>query len=427
MASTYLTRTPSSAGNRKTWTWSAWIKLGVLGTPRNLFGAYAHAADNLAINIADTDTVSIRFYNNTEYQLGLNRVFRDTSAWYHLVFAIDTTLATEADRFIIYVNGVRETSFQAGANSQPTLDLQMTINEATATQIGRFNTGSYFDGEMSHINFIDGTAYDATAFGEYDANGVWTIKTSPSVTYGTNGFFILKNGNSVTDQSGNSNNFTVGGGTLTNTEDSPSNVFATWNPLVPLGSFSYGNTVWDSVSSGDGSAFSTLGAEAGKYYMECKVTTSNTDGWELGVAPAQRLDGAANGVGTTTIGGVGYTGDGNIRRAGSTVASGQTTFSQNDIIGCALDMDTRKVYFYKNGTALYGGVGVDLPSTTGAYLFGTGDWWGGVATQSTANFGNGYFGTTAVTDAGTNASGIGIFEYDVPTGFTALSTKGLNL
>jgi hypothetical protein len=87
---------------------------------------------------------------------------------------------------------------------------------------------------MSHIHFIDGTAYDATAFGEYDANGVWKIKTSPSVTYGTNGFFILKNGNSVTDQSGNSNNFTVAGGTLTNTEDNPSNVFATLNPLIQL-------------------------------------------------------------------------------------------------------------------------------------------------------------------------------------------------
>jgi hypothetical protein len=92
--------------------------------------------------------------------------------------------------------------------------------------------GNYFEGSMSHIHFIDGTAYDATAFGEYDANGVWKIKTSPSVTYGTNGFFILKDGNSVTDQSGNSNNFTVAGGTLTNTEDNPANVFATLNPLI---------------------------------------------------------------------------------------------------------------------------------------------------------------------------------------------------
>ena len=96
--------------------------------------------------------------------------------------------------------------------------------------IGKWVTSAYYhDGSMSHFTFIDGTAYDATAFGEYDANGVWKIKTSPSVTYGTNGFFILKDGNQCTDQSGNSNNFTVGGGTLTNTEDNPSNVFATLN------------------------------------------------------------------------------------------------------------------------------------------------------------------------------------------------------
>ena len=102
---------------------------------------------------------------------------------------------------------------------------------------------------MSHVHFIDGTAYDASAFGETDATtGEWKINTSPSVTYGNNGFFILKDGNSVTDQSGNSNNFTVGGGTLTKTEDNPSNVFATWNPLsicngsILKSTFTNGNT-----------------------------------------------------------------------------------------------------------------------------------------------------------------------------------------
>ena len=100
------------------------------------------------------------------------------------------------------------------------------------TYNGGSNYNRFFNGSMSHINFIDGTAYDASYFGETDATtGEWKIKTSPSVTYGTNGFFILKDGNSGTDQSGNSNNFTVGGGTLTKTEDNPSNVFATINPL----------------------------------------------------------------------------------------------------------------------------------------------------------------------------------------------------
>ena len=110
--------------------------------------------------------------------------------------------------------------------------------------IGKRNGNDWYNFTSGWLNvschtFIDGTAYDATAFGEYDANGVWKIKTSPSVTYGTNGFFILKDGNSVTDQSGNSNNFTVGGGTLTNTEDSPSNVFAT---LESFNRNNYGST-----------------------------------------------------------------------------------------------------------------------------------------------------------------------------------------
>jgi hypothetical protein len=430
MATTYLTRTPSSAGNRKTWTFSAWIKRSDTASQVGVLNTQPDSSNYTRIRFGSNKLRVLSVINGSTgsgFDKETSRVFRDNSAFYNIVIAYNSTLATSNDRVKIWVNGVLETdfsinSFGGGQN------LDSFVNATNLHDIGAEESASYFNGLMSHIHLIDGTAYDASAFGETDATtGEWKIKTSPSVTYGTNGFFILKDGNSVTDQSGNGNNFTVAGGTLTNTEDNPSNVFATWNSLVPKGTFSNGNTVWDSVASGDGSAFSTLGAEAGKYYMECKITTSNTDGWELGVAPAQRLDGASNGVGTSVIGGVGYTGDGNIRRAGSTIASGQTTFSQNDIIGCALDMDTRKVYFYKNGSALYGGVGVDLPSTTGAYLFATGDWWGSVATQSTANFGNGYFGTTAVSSAGTNASGIGIFEYDVPTGYTALSTKGLNL
>jgi hypothetical protein len=107
------------------------------------------------------------------------------------------------------------------------------VNSTSTIYIGeRPDDNAHFDGINESYTFLVMVhAYDATAFGEYDANGVWKINTSPSVTYGTNGFFILKNGNSVTDQSGNSNNFTVAGGTLTNTEDNPSNVFATLNPL----------------------------------------------------------------------------------------------------------------------------------------------------------------------------------------------------
>ena len=442
MASTYLTRTPSSAGNRQKWTWSAWIKLGALGTDRNLFGAYAHSADNFKINIADTDQVSMRFYNNTEYQLGLNRKFRDTSAWYHLVFAVDTTLASGGDRFKIYVNGVRETSFAAA--NDPTQNLQMTINEATATQIGRFNTGSYFDGSMSHINFIDGTAYDASYFGSTDATtGEWKINTSPSVTYGTNGFFILKDGNSVTDQSGNSNNFTVGGGTLTKTEDCPSNVFATLNALAKPGagnlpSFGNGNTHYNKTATGAGNnsmIVATLGATTGKFYYEYKMNDSNA--FIAGISTLDNTYYDANGGSMNTASGVGvaYQSSGNKIINGTSTTYGNS-YGSGNIVGVAFDLVNNVIYFSKDGVWQNSGDPTSGSSGTGGIgIATTGITYSPFAQNNGYNspssvyynFGNGYFGTTAVASAGTNASGNGIFEYDVPTGYTALSTKGLNL
>ena len=138
----------------------------------------------------------------------------------------------------------------------------------------------YFDGAMSHIHFCDGTQYAASDFGETDATtGEWIIKTNPSVTYGNNGFFILKDGNSVTDQSGaNSNNWTVGGGTLTKTEDNPSNVFATLNASVKkVSSMSFSNantTITTSGSQWEGSV-TTLAPTKGKWYWEAKYNTGS--------------------------------------------------------------------------------------------------------------------------------------------------------
>jgi hypothetical protein len=298
---------------------------------------------------------------------------------------------------------------------------------------------------MSHFHFIDGTAYQASTFGEYDANGVWKIKTEPSVTYGNNGFFILKDGNSVTDQSGNGNNFTVSGGTLTNTEDSPSNVFATWNPLV--GSNAGGATVYyPNLENGNTKATpgntaqnaiaaSTLGASSGKWYAEF-VLVSETD------------SGAASFIGVTddlsafqteniqTSSQVLYGDNGTVYSRNSSTPDTGTSFSTGDVVGVALDLDNNYIYFSVNGTFVSSGDptsgssgtgGYTLGSGTNEYFFMVGDSRDGNTSVFTANFGNGYFGTTAVSSAGTNASGIGIFEYDVPTGFTALSTKGLNL
>ena len=292
----------------------------------------------------------------------------------------------------------------------------------------------------SHVHFCDGQAYDASYFGETDSTtGEWKIKTSPSVTYGNNGFFILKDGNSVTDQSGQGNNWTVSGGTLTKTEDCPSNVFATWNALERAnGNFSFanGNTYSSITSAGYNYVTSTLGASSGKYYCEMKAnTTGGSNKWMFGIASHPSLEDNADYLGKDSDayayrGSAGdyYNNNNNTSYGNSCVAG--------DIIGVAMDLDNNKLYFSKNGTwqnsgdptsgsTGTGAISITTPST-GFYHFAWGDIDATGAHTMYANFGNGYFGTTAVSSAGTNASGNGIFEYDVPTGYTALSTKGLN-
>ena len=291
-----------------------------------------------------------------------------------------------------------------------------------------------------------GYTYDATPFGETDSTtGEWKIKTDVTgVTYGTNGFWWLKDTIATTDHSPNSNTFSVGGGTLTKTEDNPSSVFATWNSLdgaTSLGdsTFTYGNTRWNS-ESGSNKCWtrSTLGMTSGKYYFEMKVETpSNNCAIGISDRPSPNL--------TTELGAGTYdysyqSQNGESINNGTAVSYGNS-YTTNDIVMCALDLDNNKLYFGKNGTwqdsgdPTSGSTGtgaaysVTAPSSTngGAYFFCGADLTGANNTRLQANFGNGYFGTTAVSSAGTNASNNGIFEYDVPTGYTALSTKGLNI
>jgi hypothetical protein len=290
---------------------------------------------------------------------------------------------------------------------------------------------------MSHFNLIYGTLYSASDFGETDSTtGEWKIKTSPSVTYGNNGFFILKDGNSVTDQSGNGNNFTVGGGTLTNTEDNPSNVFATLNPLINFqnsGSYSNGNNTATGGGLGTGdSPSSTLAVSSGKYYCEVKMVETDS-GQAVGIIDIDKWNTYANADEWfyRYSYGYGYQQNGQKFNNNSGSAYGDS-YTNGDILGIALDLDNNYIYFSKNGvwqnsgdpTSGASGTGAAFNIASGNYVFSFYHYYSHVLNT---NFGNGYFGTTAVASAGTNASGNGIFEYDVPTGFTALSTKGLNL
>ncbi len=440
MASTYLTRTPSQAGSTTKGTFSAWVKRGNVSTgyPR-LFHETPSSNNYLEIFFSNGDELQVdcTFNSSVRAAVRTNRKFRDPNSFYHIMISIDSTQSTASDRIKFYVNGVQETSF--AATTYPGSGDNMKINGSTGTvYIGQSGANSeYFDGSMSHVHWIDGTAYTPSAFGETDATtGEWKAKTSPSVTYGTNGFLILKDGNTITDQSSNSNDFTLGGGTLTDLKDNPDNVFATWNPLDNLSghpaSFSNGNTTVSIPNSG-GKFTSTLAVNSGKYYCEVKLNTLNSG--LIGIQPIENspsisfFNSGSNGIGL-------YSTNGTIYQNGSLIGD-IASVADNDIIGMAIDLDNNNIYFSKNGQYASGLSGswnqtfsnaYARPITSGySYCVSGQNGGSGTSSNFSANFGNGYFGTTAVSSAGTNASDNGIFEYDVPTGYTALSTKGLNL
>jgi len=444
MASTYIKRTCDGAYT-STFTWSAWVKRSATGSYHGLFcnkkndsnsnsrvRFYFSDADRLAMEVKDSTSGDDSFFQT-------NRLFRDVNAWYHIVLAYDTTQSAENDRIKLWINNEEVTSweqFDRASSGFGTL-WSSAMEHRIGTQNANNGTNYYFDGSMSHVHLTYGTAYTPSAFGETDATtGEWKIKTSPSVTYGSQGYFVLKDGNSLTDQSGQSNNFTVGGGTLTKTEDCPSNVFATFNPLVPdAGSTSYhhGNTQHNVDTANWRSAYSTLGMTTGKYYFEA-LKQAGTHGM-IGIRGVEQCDGSLAGnndyLGVISQGWGLYNVDGVVKNNNSDAGSSIGTYANGDYMGCFLDCDNSKLYFSKNGTMM---------NTTGysitaglTYMFGIS---GHTTYRWVCNFGNGAFGSTQLTGTTYNGSdGNGIFKYNPNSitldgsskSFKSLSTKGLNL
>jgi len=427
MASTYLSRT-ASGGSRTTWTISTWVKRGSLGSSLSstIFNGIIDNSNETQL-LFNNDSIEFYDYSSASRTgtLFTNAKYRDTSAWYHIVAVWDTTNATAGDRMRLYVNGVEETSF--ATDTQPSSSQNSSLGNGTYTQqVGLYSANSsyYFNGSMAHFHFIDGTAYDASAFGETDATtGIWKSKLSPSVTYGTNGFFLKFNEGALgTDSSPNGNNFTVNG-SLTPSKDTPDNVFATLNPLYPYtstGAFTNGNTAPSDYNGLQG-IVGTLGVSSGKWYFEVKASSTpleNMVGW------GARDNGAINFSGGEAYDYCRYLGYANYyNNSSATAISGASAYSAGDICGCALDLDGNKIYWYKNGVLENtGGTTITASSTAGNYfpLVRNGN-----GSNIQCNFGNGYFGTTPVASAGSNGNGA-IFEYDVPTGYYALNTKNIN-
>ena len=460
MANTFLQRNFTNAPtSQTTMTYSFWVKKSALATGNSNKGIFGH----LEIGNAGNSNLQVGWTGNNDFQIGYysnngsdthidyvtNAQFKDNNGWYHVCIEINTTLATADDRVKLYINGVLVTSYSTRSNPPQ----NRTINTGNMYMyIGQYRqtggTEIYLDGLLSEFIHSDGYAYSASTFGETDTDtGEWRIKDNPTFTPGNQGFKILSNGSTITDQSAGSNDFTVAGGTLTNTKDCPSNVFATMNSLAntvaPVGLTQGNNTV--SMTNSKGGILSTLACTGGKYYAEMKIATAPQDfrfHWGILPKPISAADDPINGTNAgimlSGFNAAIYAGGGSI----NAFYGGVGRFSGNPILGLAIDLEsaTNTIAVSVNGAWITGdnttdasfsnALKVDITSYVAAYD----DWFIGCGSGNSSgttgvyniNFGNGTFGTSAVTSAGTAGSTPGTFEYDVPSGYEPLTTKGLN-
>ena len=443
-----LSTTFSSAGNRRTFTISAWIKKGDTSADRTLIGQGGTSTGNPRGLIFVGSTV--RFTSNTtgsstEADVETNAKIRDHSAWYHIVVAVDTTQGTAANRIKIYINGEQQTSLATA--TYPDQNFEMNWNNNVLHTVGRYpnNDAYHMDGYISEFYFIDGTQYAASNFGEINDNGVWIPKdASGDLTFGTNGFYLefkqtgtgTNSSGMGADTSGNDNHLAVNNLAATDvTTDTPTNNFMTFNPLSNLSgpTLSEGNTQMAHDSSNDAAVFGTFGLSNGKWYWELKGIETDQSGvqkWTPGVIGSEDHTSYSNRDGgyapkATAL----YLGNGNVYQNNSSVSSAYFTATQNDIIQIALDADNNKIYFGKNGT--YGNSGDPTSGSTGTGAvsltashapfiphFGEGT---GHEIKVQANFGNAPFSISS----GNTDGKYGNFEYAPPSGYYALCTKRL--
>ena len=431
-ASAYLSRTPASAGNRKTWTWSGWVKRGQLGRIQHIFHAQNSVNNRFALAFDSSDTLYAANPNPGTMNYATNAVFRDISAHYHIVCAVDTNLSTSGDRCKLYVNGVRLTT----TGTDFTSGLDTWVNGTIAHYIGRDPEvpGSRdVDGYISEVNFIDGQALGPSYFGVTNSDGVWIPKAYTG-TYGTNGFYLKFNdGTNLTnlclDRSGNSNHWTASGVSLTGVTtdwmvDTPSVNYAVLSPIDQNATtIADGNLRMTAGNANTNNVYGSMRFPvSGKFYYEFKNSNgsdANNGLWfgltTDGVAPSTAVNSASRCVLYASSGANLWI------NGGSVGVTGLSAFSSTHTYLVAVDMDNLKAWVgYYNGTSTIwfnsaGGTTGD-PATganptftlSSAYTYapicgmqGTGGWF------QYANFGQRGFDRTP------------------PTGFGALNTSRL--
>jgi hypothetical protein len=423
-SSDYLNKTFSGAGNRTTWTISVWVKrANELSTNSYIIDSGAGNGTSLYFG---SEQIEFWDYQSGAYtgRLTTNAVFRDMSAWYHIVAVWDTTNGTAGDRMRLYVNGVEETSFATDTN--PSSSQNSILNDgSTSVTIGKQDS-IYTNLYMAEFCYIDGQALDPTSFGEFDEDsGIWKPIDVSGLTFGTNGFYLDFEDSAALgdDVSGNGNDFTVNNLTaIDQTTDTPTNNFCTLNALIGVGGdagnkqvLSEGNLYVTGNQASWCHSRGTMSYSVGKWYWEAKITGKILD-MNIGVSNTGTnlfFGTAQSQSGNTTI----YTeGDKNIN---GTITYGVfAAYSLGDIIGIAHNADANTVTFYKNGSAILSDQSVSGGNDT--------TWTPASAVYNTTGFFSFNFGSPIYSaNSYTDGAGYGNFSYAVPSGYYALNTKNL--
>ena len=459
--STFLSLT-QTAGNRRTLTFSTWLKRSTLGD-QNIFNGGNSSSEFTAIYFTSADELFLYDYRGAEgMSIKTNRKFRDVSAWYHIVVAFDTTQSTASNRVKFYVNGVQETSFSISNYPAQNLDLMLNVNSSFTTRIGRYPTSStlYFDGYMCETAVVEDSQLDPTSFGEFDDNNVWIPKDLSSLTFGDEGFYLKYEDTSDAgaDSSGNGNNFTGSGmGAIDHVEDTCTNNFATLNVLkttstnANLQDGACRFNVTANGTSQNRNTFATITfPDSGKWYMETKVTHSSLtsdSGNQVYIGVVEnpqnvdhRSTSNVNSISTngifTDVRLVGTISDAIQHGTNGSATSYNTDpdWSSGDIIGIALDMDNGRIYYHLNGTYYDDASGnvpnpatpanhnhsFTVPSNGLTFFMSILRYNTGTVNMQT-NFGN----PTYSVSSGNNDGKYGNFEYAPPSGYYALCTKRL--
>ena len=446
----YFSQTPSSSSGT-TFTYSMWIKRGRIGLNGYLIRMVA--SDNSEADLViESDKIRIQEYNGTsganKWKYITNRVFRDPSAWYHIMYVVDTNNGTASDRVQLYINGVRETSFSTATN--PSSGATSCLATTGARTFGGKASAGSFDGYMAECVYVDGTAKSTTDFGEFDEDSptIWKPKDVSSMSLGSTGWYLdFEDSSSLGNDASGSNNWTSNNlAAIDQSIDTCTNNAVTFMSNTPSASnftLSQGNLKIDKSGSGTFGLYgSSIMLSSGKWYWEVKMTAdAGSDRTRVGLAAYESVTGTSSIQGSysgfeftcTTGGRFSVTVDGS-----TTEIDGFNGYSTGDIIRFALDMDNTKLYVGRNADWFNyssSATGGDPTSGSGwvtnnatALAAPVTIYAGhsvGVSGSSELEFNFGATNTFSVSSGNSDGNGYGNFEFSVPSGYYAINSKNL--